>query len=129
LQKKLEKFDIQTYVAGVTSVNGNSNPNVFRLENHVTLSSIYRAKDNEAWKVYVTRLHNVNQPLKWKKETETHKRNEAFVALTRSKVWCVVTGLEGYPIFDELNIALEQYPKFTFPSFNKASLSRATDDE
>jgi superfamily I DNA and RNA helicase len=123
LQDKLERLDIQSYVAG------EKNPNLFRIDHHITLSSIYRAKGNEAWKVYVTRFHNTTEPLEWKNETETHKRNEAFVALTRSKLWCVVTGLKKYPIYDEMKAALHQYPKFTFPAFNKASLQRTTDDE
>lgn len=65
-------------------------------------------------------------------EKEIHKRNEAFVALTRARVWCVVTGLNN-PIFDELeeviSMVRNEPPNLTFPAFNKNSLKRITEDE
>jgi len=65
------------------------------------------------------------------KDNDNHpelvKRNEAFVALTRSKVWCVVTGLED-KIFDEMEKIILNIPNITFPAFNKTSLSRITED-
>jgi len=106
----------------------------FQKSDCVTISNIYRAKGNEAWKVYVCRFEYGIKPLDWKPgDSELHKRNEAFTALTRSKAWCVVTGQES-SIFDELNKAIEQYPEYTFPAFNKKSLNkkslnRVTDDE
>lgn len=51
----------------------------------------------------------------------------AHVALTRARVWCVVTGVEA-PIFDKLHACEEQYPKFTFPAFNKRTI-QSTNDE
>ncbi|MGF1490489.1 MAG: DEAD/DEAH box helicase, partial [Prochloraceae cyanobacterium] len=120
----------QTYLAqlGIKSyIAGSEKRSIFSKEDNITISNIFRAKGNEAWKVYVPRFHYVTNPLHWKKETELHKRNEAFVALTRAKVWCVLTGIRG-PIFAELKTAIEQYPFFTFPAFNKKSLQRVTDD-
>jgi superfamily I DNA and RNA helicase len=94
----------------------------------VTISTIFRAKGNEAWKVYACRFDYATKPLSWKQdETEIHKRNEAFVALTRARVWCVVTGLES-PIFDELRSCLEQYPNFSFLAFNKRTIKRNNDE-
>ena len=61
-------------------------------------------------------------------KSEVHKRNEALVAITRAKVWCVVTGVES-PIFTELRQYQEQFPYLIFPAFNKTSLKRVTDDE
>jgi superfamily I DNA and RNA helicase len=119
----LKKKGIDSCIAGV-----DTNPNIFRINNCVTISGIFRAKGNESWKVYASRFHYANQPIAWKQEEELHKRNEAFVALTRSRVWCVVTGLDS-PIFDELQKAIEQYPNFSFPAFNKTSLKRVTEDE
>ncbi|MDH6062346.1 hypothetical protein [Umezakia ovalisporum] len=57
-----------------------------------------------------------------------HKRNEALVAITRAKVWCVVTGVES-PILTELRQYQEHFPYLIFPAFNKNSLKRVTDDE
>ncbi|MGF1479066.1 MAG: DEAD/DEAH box helicase [Cyanophyceae cyanobacterium] len=118
LQNALKEQGIDSYIAGV-----NGDRSIFRKAGHVTIANVYRAKGNEAWKVYACRFHYATQPLEWKQENELHKRNEAFVALTRSRVWCVVTGIDS-PIFAELQQALEQYPHFTFPAFNRASLKR-----
>jgi superfamily I DNA and RNA helicase len=100
----------------------------FRREGHVTLANIFRAKGNEAWKVDATQMHYATRPLSWKQEDELHKRNEAFVALTRARVWCVATGLES-PVFGELRRAVELAPELVFPAFNRRSLRRITDDE
>lgn len=59
---------------------------------------------------------------------EEIKRNEAFVAITRARVWCVATGLED-SIFDELGEAIRQSPNSTFPAFNSKSLKRNTEDD
>ncbi|MFM6265250.1 MAG: hypothetical protein ACKPFA_01865, partial [Dolichospermum sp.] len=79
-------------------------------------------------KVYACRFNYATEPLLWKQEEELHKRNEAFVAITRARVWCVATGLDS-PIFDELQKAINQYPNFTFPAFNKNSLKRVTEEK
>lgn len=52
--------------------------------------------------------------------------NEAFVALTRARVWCVAAGLEA-SIFDELRQAIQQYSNFVFPTFNKTTIERNND--
>jgi superfamily I DNA and RNA helicase len=122
LKNALARYDIDSYIAGV-----DNSQSIFRMDGCVTISNIFRAKGNEAWKVYACRFNYATQPLAWKKESEIHKRNEAFVALTRSRVWAVVTGIDN-PIFDELEEANQQYPEFTFTAFNKNSLKRITED-
>lgn len=125
LQQNLMRRKINSVIAGIDTPS-----DVFRQDDCVTLSPIFRAKGNEAWKVYACRFHSTTQPLAWKKESELQKRNEAFVALTRSRVWCTVTGVESEsPIFDELRSIVQQYPNLTFKSFNKSSLRRVIDEE
>jgi superfamily I DNA and RNA helicase len=99
----------------------------FRRDGHVTVSGIFQAKGNEAYKVYATQMHYATRPLGWKQENELHKRNEAFVALTRARLWCVATGRDG-PIFDELRRAVELAPELVFAAFNRRSLRRVTDE-
>lgn len=123
LKNALKAKGVQGYIAGV-----DGDQNIFRVGDKVTISNIFRAKGNEAWKVYACRFHYATQPQEWKNENELQKRNEAFVAFTRTRVWCVVTGIES-PIFDELRQASEQYPYFTFPAFNQGTLRRVTEDE
>ena len=38
-------------------------------------------------------------------------------------MWCVITGLDS-DIFNEIETAINQYPNFTFKSFNQQSLKR-----
>lgn len=124
LQAKLKAKGIPSIICGT-----DTGPDSFRKNGYVTISGIFRAKGNEVWKTYACRFQFATQPLAWKDENELHKRNEAFVALTRSRIWCVVTGLKNYPIFSELERGLESYPQMTFSAFNKASLKRQIDEE
>ncbi|MFO3797680.1 MAG: hypothetical protein ACK8QZ_10430, partial [Anaerolineales bacterium] len=127
LKAQLAKLGVQAVIAGV-----DTSPDDFRWAGHVTLSTIARAKGDEAWKVYACRFQYATRPLSWKKETELHKRNEAFVALTRTRVWCVVAGIElgsAEPILSELRKAKEQYPKLTFKVFNRKSLKRIQNED
>ncbi len=98
----------------------------FHRDGHVTLATIFEAKGNEAWKVYAARFHYAMRPAR-RGEQELHKRNQAYVALTRARIWCVVTGL-GSPVFEELRQAVAQAPELVFPAFNRHSLKRRTDE-
>jgi superfamily I DNA and RNA helicase len=123
LKLKLKQNGINAVIAGE-----DTDSDTFRLPNHVTLSGIFRAKGNEAWKVYVCRFQNAAQPSRYRGEEELRKRNEAFVALTRTKLWCVVTGISPKdqlaPVFQELQQVKEQYPYLRFPAFTQGSLRR-----
>lgn len=121
LKEELKKYNIKSIIVGQDSSKDD-----FMKEGCVTISNIYRAKGNEAYKVYACRFDCATKPLEWKKEDEIHKRNEGLVALTRTRIWCVVTGLESQ-IFDELKQAKAQFPYLIFPAFNKTSLKRVTD--
>lgn len=123
IQASLKKRGVKSIIAGVDTER-----DIFRIDGHVTIAPIFRAKGNEAWKVYACRFHNANSPLAFKQEEEIHKRNEAFVALTRARVWCVVTGVTA-PIFQELIAIQQDYPNLVFPAFNRAALRRNNDDE
>ncbi|BAQ66505.1 DEAD/DEAH box helicase [Geminocystis sp. NIES-3709] len=122
LKQELFKHNIPSFIVGEKA-----SIDQFYKQGFVTISNIYRAKGNEAWKVYACRFHYATQPLEYKQETELHKRNEALVALTRSRVWCVVTGLKS-PIFEELEQAKKQFPYLNFPAFNSKLLQRVTDN-
>jgi superfamily I DNA and RNA helicase len=122
LKQVLTNYEIPAYIAGI-----DGSRDIFQKDGCVTISNIYRAKGNEAYKVYACRFDYATKPLSWKEESELHKRNEALVAITRARIWCVVTGLES-PIFAELRQYKEQFPYLIFPAFNKNSLKRVTDE-
>jgi superfamily I DNA and RNA helicase len=104
------------------------NHSVFKKEGAVTLSDVFRAKGNEAWKVYVTRFDLAAGRRGPGSEAEVLKRNEAYVALTRARLWCVVTG-RASPIFAEAEEAMRQFPVFKFPGFDRGCLFRTLEEE
>jgi hypothetical protein len=69
----------------------------------------------------------MSRTLRWEGEDDRHMQYEAFVALTRARVWCVETGLES-PVFEELRREVELAPELVFPAFNRRWLRRVTDD-
>ncbi|MCF2970322.1 hypothetical protein L1047_03820 [Synechococcus sp. Nb3U1] len=89
---------------------------------------------SEAWKVYVCyvcyvcRFQNTAQSSRQRDEEELRKRNEAFVGLMHTKLWCGVTGGSRAdrpaPVFQELQQAKAQYPHWVFPALNQGSLRR-----
>ena len=118
----LRRRGIGALVAGV-----DSSTSVFREAGKVTIGNVHRCKGNDAWKVYASRFHCALVPLDWRQETELHKRNEAFVALTRSRMWCVVTGMRSR-IFEELEAIVAQQPYLRFKAFSRRSLRRLMEE-
>ncbi|WP_458189474.1 DEAD/DEAH box helicase [Haladaptatus sp. NG-WS-4] len=78
----------------------------------VTASRIQRAKGNEAASVYVVGLEAVVDESY--KGDPVRRRNEAFIAASRSRAWCTITGIEeGAEILDELERVLGDVRKAT----------------
>jgi superfamily I DNA and RNA helicase len=87
----------------------------FFIENHVTLSTVYRAKGNEAAVVFGIGLEAI-YPLR-----NTRKgRNRLFTLITRSKAWLRISGIGiGASFFvKEMEVALKNFPymKFKYPN-------------
>ncbi|MEZ3170133.1 NERD domain-containing protein [Halorubrum sp. RMP-47] len=83
------------------------NRSVFTRRGEVTVSRINRAKGNEAAQVYVLNLEAVERN-EWN-TNPVQNRNELFVALTRTRGWCTVTGTgETESVFDELRETIEE---------------------
>ena len=61
----------------------------FRVAGAVTLANVFRAKGNEAHRVYACRLELGTKA--FEERTEVHARNGAFVAMTRTKLWVRVS--------------------------------------
>jgi superfamily I DNA and RNA helicase len=86
----------------------------FFVENHVTLSTVYRAKGNEAPVVLcigIDALYDTRQLLV--------TRNKLFTAFTRAKAWLKVSGVGkgAEALFREVQAALSHLPRmvFTYP--------------
>ena len=87
----------------------------FQQERCVTLSTIYKAKGNEAYVVYLVGIdglfHNITP----------RARNRVFTAMTRAKGWLHITGVDSgatESFKKEINLAKQNYPnlRFVYPS-------------
>lgn len=91
----------------------------FQIPGKITLSTVYRAKGNEAAVVFAAGVDAAN--------TRTRSgRNKLFTAFTRSKAWLRVSGM-GQPaaaINEEIATAAKHFPmlEFTMPDLAKVEM-------
>ena len=85
-----------------------SNPPFF-MEGRVSLSTVYRAKGNEAAVVFVVGVDGVKRRMR-------SGRNRLFTAFTRSKAWLRISGIgkRASIIFNEIELAQEKFPYLEF---------------
>lgn len=115
--RALEAAGISAFEAGTDAQRA-----VFRDAQSVTVASIFRAKGNEAWKVYAVGLHVADTKRCKGPDDELVRRNQVFTALTRARAWCVAIGLAG-PAMEELQ-RLAHAETVEFRAFNQRSLQR-----
>lgn len=90
----------------------------FKIKGRVTLSTIHKAKGNEAYSVYIMGTdflcHNLN----------IKSRNLLFTAMTRTKGWLYISGIGEVtlPLKREIEQALKNVPhiKFAYPTKKEA---------
>ncbi len=84
---------------------------LFSIPNHVTLSTVYRAKGNEAAAVIGVGL-DAMYPLR----NVRKGRNRLFTVLTRAKAWLRLSGIgQAASLFtNELETALQNFPRMRF---------------
>jgi superfamily I DNA and RNA helicase len=112
LQQMLLKEGIQSTVPGLIDLSSE-----FAEQGRVTLSTVYRAKGNEAPVVYIMGFDAL---LSYVEEVEN--RNKAFTALSRAKGWIRVSGIgrQMERALLEIQAIREDFPyfKFTFPDMD-----------
>lgn len=108
--------------AGVASNNIIADPYnepPFSLQGKVTLSTVYRAKGNEAAVVFVLGVDAI--PINTRSG-----RNRVFTAFTRTKAWLRVSGIsqDAQAICQEIDAALARFPRIEFemPDLTKVEL-------
>ena len=106
LKTSLKKKGINSFVMGK-----DRDRSIFRTPNFVTLSTVFKAKGNEAPSVYIFNFENSE-----KKTAIIQARNIAFSSITRTKGWCTITGIgeKMIQLEDEVNRILSQYPNVQF---------------
>jgi superfamily I DNA and RNA helicase len=60
---------------------------VYKVKDHITLSTIYKAKGNEAGSIYIMGIDTV-----FSKPNDITERNKLFTAMTRAQGWVTLTG-------------------------------------
>jgi superfamily I DNA and RNA helicase len=103
VMRALRKYEIQAHLVGVTT----SRDAVFA-NNSIAITSIYRAKGNEAPMVYV-----VGAEYCFGGFNLSRKRNILFTAITRSRAWVRVSGI-GQP----MNSLIGEYDKIRDDHFS-----------
>jgi superfamily I DNA and RNA helicase len=86
---------------------------IFQKKNCVTLTNIFPAKGNEATVVYVIGFEEVDaNPM-----LIVQARNQAFTAMTRTRGWCILTGVGtlASKLFSEITEILKNPGQITFP--------------
>jgi superfamily I DNA and RNA helicase len=93
----------------------------FFMEGCVTLSTVYRAKGNEAAIVYVIGVDTFAS-----EKDSRIARNKLFTAFTRTKAWLVVTGANELAeiLFEEIRAALSKIPnlEFIYPNIEEMNV-------
>ena len=87
----------------------------FHVPGRVTLSTIHKAKGNEAYSVYIMGCDSVSHNL------NLRSRNLLFTAMTRTKGWISLTGCGEVSVFNEIKTAVSNVPNisFTYPSLDE----------
>lgn len=108
---QLESRDVDAYRVWTDSPENSEtvdDDTIFKQNDKVTISGINRAKGNEAATVYVLGIDEVEN--KSRMSNTVQRRNEAFVAITRSRAWCHATGTRnGSHVFEEFKSILDQF--------------------
>jgi superfamily I DNA and RNA helicase len=113
LQRRLVQQNIASIIPGLLDDTSS-----FAEAGKVTLSTVFRAKGNEAHIVYILSFDSLYDYLQG-----IGNRNRAFASITRSKAWVRITGTGGNmgKATDEINRILADLPrfKFKFPDMKK----------
>ncbi|NSW84422.1 MAG: NERD domain-containing protein [Syntrophothermus sp.] len=107
LIEKLKNNNVQAIRPGIET-----GKEEFQKQKHVTLTGIFPAKGNEASIVYVIGFEQVDSdPL-----LIVQQRNQAFTAITRTRGWCILTGLgeKAEALFREIEMILANPEQITF---------------
>ena len=90
LKNRVSLLQSKLFANGIRSIapGFDVDRDAFGIEGSVTLSTVYKAKGNEAFIVYVMGCESIYDYVDF-----LEARNKAFTAFTRSKGWLVITGV------------------------------------
>ncbi len=119
LRSLLQEKGIASIIPGLVDYSDE-----FAEPERVTLSTVYRAKGNEAPIVYIISFDSLYDYV-----SEVSKRNMAFAAISRSKAWVRITGVgeQMGQAQKEINTVLQNNPNFIFTVPDKQKIARNLD--
>ncbi|BCL79690.1 COG3972 family protein [Ktedonobacteria bacterium brp13] len=120
LKTRLQAYNVTSIIPGI-----DAQKEAFAEPGKVTLTTVYRAKGNEAYVVYILGFDYLYDYL-----GEIATRNQAFTSITRSKAWVRITGsgVKMKNVKDEIDRIMADFPKFKF-SFPDMLHIRSLDSE
>ncbi len=130
-RKKVADREYQLLHDGLTQkqitsvrIGTDSSLDAFRVGGAVTITSVFRAKGNEASLIYVYGFETVGTSRNLYQVVRN--RNLAFTAMTRTKGWLVLTGVGRVAdeMFEEVAAILEQIGKVSFVVPDMAKIQR-----
>ena len=103
-------FSLADKMISINNIMNSVTGDKFSIQNQITFSTVYRAKGNEAGKVYIIGADSLRN------RDSIKVRNKLFTALTRSKGWVQVTGcnIEDGFISEELEKVRQNNFKLVF---------------
>ena len=119
LRSLLQEKGIASIIPGLVDYSDE-----FAEPERVTLSTVYRAKGNEAPLVYIISFDSLYDYV-----SEVSRRNMAFAAISRSKAWVRISGT-GHQMEQaqaEIKTVLDNIPYFIFDVPNKEKIARNLD--
>jgi superfamily I DNA and RNA helicase len=108
---------------GVNNIQNSFSGDHFIVKNAITLTTVYRAKGNEAGMVYIVGADAFDMFSK----DSIKIRNKLFTAITRAKAWVRISGLPAMEwIQTETNQIIDNLPvfKFIYPDLEKIKTLR-----
>lgn len=113
LQRLLREKNVGSTIPGLVDASSD-----FAEAGLVTLSTVFRAKGNEAPVVYILSFEHL-----YSFAEEIENRNRAFTSISRTKGWVRITGIgqRMVRVQEEVNLILKDLPtfKFVFPDLNQ----------
>jgi superfamily I DNA and RNA helicase len=105
IQRALNSVGVRSVIPGYVE-----SADVFKPVGFVTITTPYRAKGNEANIVFVLNAQSVANDFTFR------MRNAFFVAVTRSRGWCYISGVGGsmQKLIAEVDSIKAHFPKFKF---------------